>query len=89
MKPEPVTDIDNDDADVVTESVPFLPQPEYPAPADPAPGKAAAYIEMKILNTDYTKPSLLLESSTAARATAFNGSPCSIRGRCNRKLLAG
>ncbi|MGM5024516.1 hypothetical protein [Tardiphaga sp. 367_B4_N1_1] len=72
---EPVTDIDDEDADVVTEPVAFLPQPEYPAPADPAPGKAAAYKEMKVLSTDYIKPSLLEASSTAARARPPSTSP--------------
>jgi hypothetical protein len=74
-EPEPVTDIDDDDADVVTEPVAFLPQPEYPAPADPAPGNAAAYKEMKVLSTDHTKPSLLAASSTAARARPPSTSP--------------
>lgn len=72
---EPVTDIDDGDADLVTEPVRFLPQPEKPAPAAPAPGKAAAYKEMKTLNTDHTKPSFLTASSTAARARPPSTSP--------------
>jgi hypothetical protein len=74
-EPQPVADIDDDDAGVVTESVTLLPQPEYPAPADPAPGRAAAYKEMKVLSTDSIKPSLLAASSTAARARPPSPSP--------------
>ena len=87
-EPEPVTDIDDEDADVVTESVPILPQPEYPAPADPALGKAAAYKEMKILNTDYTKPSSYTESSTAARARPPS-TPPPVRSEALQSQIAG
>lgn len=52
-----------------------LPQPENPAPAEPAPDRAAAYKIKKVLNTDYTKPSSLPESSTAARVRPLTSAP--------------
>ncbi|MGM4932871.1 hypothetical protein AB7714_29950 [Tardiphaga sp. 1201_B9_N1_1] len=74
-EPNASTDVEEGVASPSVEHVASLPQPENPAPADPAPGKAAAYKEMKTLNTDHTKPSLLAASSTAARARPPSTSP--------------
>jgi hypothetical protein len=74
-EPESSTDVEEGVASPSEEHVASLPQPENPAPADPAPGQAAAYKEMKVLSTDYIKPSLLAASSTAARARPPSTSP--------------
>ncbi|SEI01329.1 hypothetical protein [Tardiphaga sp. OK245] len=87
-KPAPVTDADDDAGDIARHAVAFPPQPEYPAPADPAPARAAAYKGMKILNTDYTKPSSYTESSTAARARPPS-TPPPVRSEALQSQIAG
>ncbi|MGM4962791.1 hypothetical protein AB7714_04755 [Tardiphaga sp. 1201_B9_N1_1] len=86
-EPAPVADVD-DVAGVVADAVAFLPQPEYPAPADPAPARAAAYKEMKKPNTDFTKPSSYTESSTAARARPAS-TPPPVRSEALQSQIAG
>jgi hypothetical protein len=87
-EPAPVTDVDDVAGDVVTDAGAFLPQPEYPAPADPAPASAAAYKEMKKPNTDFTKPSSSTESSTAARARPPS-TPPPVRSEALQSQIAG
>lgn len=74
-EPESSSDVEEGVVNDSQEHVTSLPQPENPALADPAPGKAAAYKEMKVLSTDYIKPSLLAASSTAVRARPPSTSP--------------
>jgi hypothetical protein len=74
-EPESSLDYEEETANASEQHVASLPQPENPALADPALGKAAAYKGMKTLSTDYTKPSFLTASSTAARARTPSISP--------------